>query len=90
MERIRTMTDARKHASLWAATALLAVILLFLCGGKVFAQENSLDIEVTEIVNGRPPQVQKEGTPLGLNKNCLLYTSPSPRDLSTSRMPSSA
>ena len=25
-----------------------------------------------------------------LNKDCLLYTSPSPRDLSTSRMPSSA
>eukprot|EP00831_Metopus_contortus_P047908 TRINITY_DN3882_c0_g1_i9.p1 TRINITY_DN3882_c0_g1~~TRINITY_DN3882_c0_g1_i9.p1 ORF type:complete len:196 (-),score=29.19 TRINITY_DN3882_c0_g1_i9:116-703(-) len=25
-----------------------------------------------------------------LRKNCLLYTSPSPRDLSTSRMPSSA
>ena len=26
----------------------------------------------------------------GLVKGCLLYTSPSPRDLSTSRMPSSA
>ena len=26
----------------------------------------------------------------GLAKACLLYTSPSPRDLSTSRMPSSA
>ena len=26
----------------------------------------------------------------GLPSNCLLYTSPSPRDLSTSRMPSSA
>ena len=26
----------------------------------------------------------------GLMYNCLLYTSPSPRDLSTSRMPSSA
>ena len=26
----------------------------------------------------------------GPGKNCLLYTSPSPRDLSTSRMPSSA
>ena len=26
----------------------------------------------------------------GLYSNCLLYTSPSPRDLSTSRMPSSA
>ena len=25
-----------------------------------------------------------------MNNNCLLYTSPSPRDLSTSRMPSSA
>ena len=25
-----------------------------------------------------------------LRENCLLYTSPSPRDLSTSRMPSSA
>ena len=27
---------------------------------------------------------------LTTNKSCLLYTSPSPRDLSTSRMPSSA
>ena len=26
----------------------------------------------------------------GLIRSCLLYTSPSPRDLSTSRMPSSA
>ena len=26
----------------------------------------------------------------GLGNSCLLYTSPSPRDLSTSRMPSSA
>ena len=27
---------------------------------------------------------------LAEDSNCLLYTSPSPRDLSTSRMPSSA
>ena len=27
---------------------------------------------------------------LGMSGTCLLYTSPSPRDLSTSRMPSSA
>ena len=27
---------------------------------------------------------------MGLQNSCLLYTSPSPRDLSTSRMPSSA
>ena len=30
------------------------------------------------------------GTRLDQNNICLLYTSPSPRDLSTSRMPSSA
>ena len=29
-------------------------------------------------------------TKAGMLKSCLLYTSPSPRDLSTSRMPSSA
>ena len=33
--------------------------------------------------------LEKKDT-LGLNVTCLLYTSPSPRDLSTSRMPSSA
>ena len=31
-----------------------------------------------------------DGWPEGLSLVCLLYTSPSPRDLSTSRMPSSA
>ena len=32
----------------------------------------------------------KPRSPYGASKACLLYTSPSPRDLSTSRMPSSA
>ena len=31
-----------------------------------------------------------DGNDLGIENICLLYTSPSPRDLSTSRMPSSA
>ena len=31
-----------------------------------------------------------QGPLAGISKACLLYTSPSPRDLSTSRMPSSA
>ena len=30
------------------------------------------------------------GIAIGLSKDCLLYTSPSPRDLARSRMPSSA
>ena len=33
---------------------------------------------------------QDIGGTLGMARGCLLYTSPSPRDLSTSRMPSSA
>ena len=33
---------------------------------------------------------RQEDSPATLARNCLLYTSPSPRDLSTSRMPSSA
>ena len=35
-------------------------------------------------------QVQADLTKLDEVNTCLLYTSPSPRDLSTSRMPSSA
>ena len=34
--------------------------------------------------------VDLDGALSGETVNCLLYTSPSPRDLSTSRMPSSA
>ena len=41
----------------------------------------------TIIEYGTPEQIQKYLKPMF---TCLLYTSPSPRDLSTSRMPSSA
>ena len=36
------------------------------------------------------PAEQLDQTVSELSDDCLLYTSPSPRDLSTSRMPSSA
>ena len=40
----------------------------------------------TQLNSGIEPTIEKDN-----DKNtCLLYTSPSPRDLSTSRMPSSA
>ena len=47
-------------------------------GGRVFCHENDADklLEVIRSENG--------------DRNCLLYTSPSPRDPKTSRMPSSA
>ena len=46
------------------------------------------------ILNFRPSKTAKAYKEIWMNHNnmspCLLYTSPSPRDLSTSRMPSSA
>ena len=39
---------------------------------------------------GHEVEIQKCAEDLGWDISCLLYTSPSPRDLSTSRMPSSA
>ena len=38
----------------------------------------------------RPQNISGTNVLLALENTCLLYTSPSPRDLSTSRMPSSA
>ena len=57
-------------------------------------REKKKDADV-QIVYGVPmvetqPIQSKKHTLCGHPKNCLLYTSPSPRDLSTSRMPSSA
>ena len=39
---------------------------------------------------GRIPWALERIQTLGINRNCLLYTSPSPRDATLSRMPSSA
>ena len=50
-------------------------------GNKVIYVSNITDIDDKLIKKG-----QEEGTSM----NCLLYTSPSPRDISGSRMPSSA
>ena len=42
------------------------------------------------IVTGKNGDMDTIGSAVALSAACLLYTSPSPRDLSTSRMPSSA
>ena len=42
------------------------------------------------ILDGKANDIEIEDFLIGLNNNCLLYTSPSPRDPKTSRMPSSA
>ena len=53
------------------------------------SEAESDDEDITK--EGRdPPHITKEGRDPPRKLGCLLYTSPSPRDLSTSRMPSSA
>ena len=50
-----------------------------------------LDVEIAATEsNCRLGRVPQEALDTIKAKACLLYTSPSPRDLSTSRMPSSA
>ena len=62
------------------------------------ALEENLNLETREyygrfegVIRGNIEKLDAESAVLeGKLQDCLLYTSPSPRDLSTSRMPSSA
>ena len=49
-----------------------------------------LDIPMIATIEDVSDKIDMNSTVKALLPNCLLYTSPSPRDLSTSRMPSSA
>ena len=57
---------------------------------ELIASENYTSSEVMEIQGSVLTNKYAEGYPGRRYYGCLLYTSPSPRDLSTSRMPSSA
>ena len=82
--------------------ASLPLVTDVICGkqfneNQIAAKKNINDLEPTDMIFDLGPETMK-----GITKNlkqsktilwngpCLLYTSPSPRDLSTSRMPSSA
>ena len=59
-----------------------------------FGAPTELEVELAELICSRVPSIDavrlvSSGTEATMSA-CLLYTSPSPRDLSTSRMPSSA
>ena len=56
---------------------------------KLIIPTNRDDVRIIIVrASDVPTYVQHGGADMGIA--CLLYTSPSPRDLSTSRMPSSA
>ena len=50
---------------------------------------SKLEVDIS-MINGKWPHDVQVTKKLDVGMGCLLYTSPSPRDLSTSRMPSSA
>ena len=54
------------------------------------AQANTAQSGVSAESKVSAASVAPINLPVGQESTCLLYTSPSPRDLSTSRMPSSA
>ena len=69
--------------------AILGMVGLF----SIYLQSFIFEEEVEEVKTAErhdPDYYILNFIATGLDKNCLLYTSPSPRDLSTSRMPSSA
>ena len=55
-----------------------------------FTPQEACESAVKRIVSNNSQKNRFQVAYIAMNKNCLLYTSPSPRDLSTSRMPSSA
>ena len=74
--------------------AIAAVLLAHVAVGQTASSyRNSIVAEVNDKIITRQMVIdamKPEVTLLRRQYACLLYTSPSPRDLSTSRMPSSA
>ena len=56
---------------------------------KAYAAESLVLVEL-DFPRGKAQSAEIKAQNKALAKNCLLYTSPSPRDSSPSRMPSSA
>ena len=61
-----------------------------LCNTIHFNKSTQPELGFTKVSGNEHCMVQSKVTIYPINYSCLLYTSPSPRDLSTSRMPSSA
>ena len=72
---------------LFIAMPILEIFVLIQVGGAIGALPTIAIVILTAIVGTWMLRAQGLST---VNKACLLYTSPSPRDRQKSRMPSSA
>ena len=91
-----------KYRQIWLDILLLSYVVYYYYYTQSVSQSVDRDVKRQSCVKLKQKQprqqhaqhvVEKEAQPTQLAHiltACLLYTSPSPRDLSTSRMPSSA
>ena len=86
------LTKYSSYSKLLRVTAYVKRFVEILKGNKPTEQKlTSKEIENAEVLWIKSLQQSDYSQEIShLMKACLLYTSPSPRDLSTSRMPSSA
>ena len=93
------MSDT-KRSTIWLKAVAAAPVLLIDTGVPLSPPAETLGSKGIEprrgtsisVAKRSPPPSPKTGqlVPSGVTKACLLYTSPSPRDVEESRMPSSA
>ena len=77
-----------RRAALFSLAGIIALVVMDLIGVDMrFGQTDKTQIEQFMIIIAL---IISATVSAALLLSCLLYTSPSPRDLSTSRMPSSA
>ena len=76
-----------KNARSWAIASVSnnTIDKINILNASILAMHRALDK-----LDTKPEFILIDGNQFKQYKNCLLYTFPSPRDLSTSRMPSSA
>ena len=83
---------------IWMITLLVMIVLIILVGGLTRLTDSGLSITRWELFIGLLPPLTNDKwieyfdlyKTIPEYKDCLLYTSPSPRDYAASRMPSSA
>ena len=80
LNNINLITKKKETLSLVGESGSGKTSLIMLVGGLERATSGKIFFQDQDITKLNEDQVS----------NCLLYTSPSPRDLSTARMPSSA
>ena len=84
------ITEAKKLIEMYPEKRSALGPLLYLALREDGYISNDSIKQISELIGITEAQVQSVSTFYSMYKHCLLYTSPSPRDRTRSRMPSSA